>query len=362
MHQTSSLARACFASKATFVLLLLLFPTSGALAEGNRCDLRLGRNYDQQTAEVKMARLVLYLDCRYLQDFQFMQSKLKDMLLGIRKWKNRANRVIHSRLAVKRTIAMAEQKTMHATEQGDLEANFRNQYAEVELAPATDNGLVSDKKRKITRAFRTDRRAMWSHHRKEVSLLKKMFGQCSVAVNNEISEMFIGDTGNVLLQHLDNSAWLKREYEDIKMAPMSMSPNDYAASQPSVPPPTGSMSNEDPIGSIQAVEGSGSGTVTRPSGETVEASPRTSIYQGDIVEMGEGSLCEIVFADKTTIVVDEESRLEIDEDVYDPDSDDGERGFSFLRGVFVFTSGLIGRKEPSDVAIGNIGGSVGTRG
>ena len=84
------------------------------------------------------------------------------------------------------------------------------------------------------------------------------------------------------------------------------------------------------------------------------------IYQGDIVEMGEDSGCKIVFADETDISLGEESRLEIDEYVYDPNSEDGKHSFSFLRGVFLFTSGLIGRREPREVDIAY--GLIGIRG
>lgn len=304
-----------------------------------------------------MARMNVYFDCRHSQDFWFLQSKRRDMLLGIKKWQNRANRVIRSSLAIKRTIAMAELKTVHETERGDLEANYRNRYAELEVARATDNGTVSEtakKRREITLASRADRRAMGSRQKQEVSSLQNNFSQCSVAVTNETSQLMNRDTGNIHQQFLDKSARLKREYEDLKDGPTSMSPNDYAASRSSVPLPTRSRRDEDPIGIVQATEGPGSVTVTSQSGETVEAVAGTPIYQGDIVETGTDSRCTIVFTDETEFAIAEDSRVEINEWIFDPNFEDGEGKHSFksfLRGVFMFTSGLIPRKEPRDVDI-----------
>src|SRR5690606_2307955 len=56
------------------------------------------------------------------------------------------------------------------------------------------------------------------------------------------------------------------------------------------------------------------------------------------------------------------ARLAIDEYVFDPATQSGENNFSVLRGVFVFTSGLIGREDPDDVKIETPVGSIGIRG
>ncbi|GJL85073.1 MAG: hypothetical protein DHS20C02_08480 [Micavibrio sp.] len=122
----------------------------------------------------------------------------------------------------------------------------------------------------------------------------------------------------------------------------------------------GSMNDASPVGAVQEV--SGDATVTRLDGSVEPIAQGTAIYQGDVVETsGEGAV-NIVFADETSFAVSEDARLAIDEYVYDPDSQSGTSNFSVLKGVFVFTSGLIGRDDPDDVEIDTPVGSIGIRG
>jgi len=90
--------------------------------------------------------------------------------------------------------------------------------------------------------------------------------------------------------------------------------------------------------------------------------PGTAVSPGDVVTMENGSNCNIVFADGTSLEMREASRLEIDEYVYDPTGRDDRRDFSILRGIFVFMSGLIGRREVNDVDISVNGFGPGIRG
>lgn len=98
-------------SGATIALYLLLAPTASALAQDTYCDPKLGRDYDQQTAEVKMARSNLYFYCRLSRDIRLLQTLRKDILIGIRRWQSRATVVIRSSLSTKRSTADAELTT-----------------------------------------------------------------------------------------------------------------------------------------------------------------------------------------------------------------------------------------------------------
>jgi hypothetical protein len=121
-----------------------------------------------------------------------------------------------------------------------------------------------------------------------------------------------------------------------------------------------SMTDASPVGSVQEV--SGDATITRTDGSTENIRIGTPVYQGDIVETeGEGAV-NIVFIDETSFAVSENARLAIDEYVFDPATESGSTNFSVLRGVFVFTSGLIGRDDPDDVEIDTPVGSIGIRG
>lgn len=122
----------------------------------------------------------------------------------------------------------------------------------------------------------------------------------------------------------------------------------------------GSMDDESPVGMIK--ETTGDATITHPDGTIVHAAIGTPIYQGDVVETQGNGAVNITFVDETTFAVSENARLSIDEYVFDPASQSGENSFSVLRGVFVFTSGLIGREDPDDVHIDTPVGSIGIRG
>lgn len=122
----------------------------------------------------------------------------------------------------------------------------------------------------------------------------------------------------------------------------------------------GSVDDVSPVGIVK--EASGEATVTHPNGVVEKAAVGTPIYEGDIVETKGGGAVNITFIDDTTFAVSENARLAIDEYVFDPATQSGESNFSVLRGVFVFTSGLIGREDPDDVQIDTPVGSIGIRG
>lgn len=122
----------------------------------------------------------------------------------------------------------------------------------------------------------------------------------------------------------------------------------------------GSVTDASPVGAVQEI--SGEATVTRLDGTVEVAGIGTPIYQGDVVETNEDGAVNIMFIDQTTFAVSEDARLAIDEYVFDPATQSGTTNFSVLKGVFVFTSGLIGREDPDDVMIDTPSGSIGIRG
>lgn len=119
-------------------------------------------------------------------------------------------------------------------------------------------------------------------------------------------------------------------------------------------------SDESPVGIVDEV--TGGATVTRLDGSTETVRLGIEIYQGDIVETAGNGAVNIVFIDDTSFAVSEDARLAIDEYVYDPVTEAGQTDFSVLKGVFVYTSGAIGRDDPDDVTIDTPVGSIGIRG
>lgn len=121
-----------------------------------------------------------------------------------------------------------------------------------------------------------------------------------------------------------------------------------------------SQNDASPIGAIQEI--SGDVTVIRTDGTEQTVSIGTPIFQGDVIETSENGAVNIMFIDETTFAVSEDARLAIDEYVFDASTQSGTSNFSVLKGVFVFTSGLIGRENPDDVTIDTPSGSIGIRG
>lgn len=121
-----------------------------------------------------------------------------------------------------------------------------------------------------------------------------------------------------------------------------------------------SANDESPIGAVEEVKGNA--TITRADGTVETVTIGTPVYQGDIVETDASGAVNIVFVDETSMAVSENARLSIDEYTFDPATESGTTNFSVLRGLFVFTSGLIGRDDPDDVSIDTPVGSIGIRG
>ena len=123
---------------------------------------------------------------------------------------------------------------------------------------------------------------------------------------------------------------------------------------------TTSMTDESPVGAVEEV--SGEATILRADGTSETATLGTPVYQGDIIETSGNGAVNIVFIDETSMAVSENARLAVDEYQFDPSTESGTTNLSVLRGVFVFTSGLIGRDDPDDVLIDTPVGSIGIRG
>lgn len=122
----------------------------------------------------------------------------------------------------------------------------------------------------------------------------------------------------------------------------------------------GSMSDESSVGTFDEV--SGEVTITRKDGTVETAGTGTPVFEGDIIETHQSGAANIVFIDETSFAVSEDARVSIDEYVFNPETNEGSTGFSVLKGIFVFTSGLIGREDPDDVTIDTPMGSIGIRG
>ena len=113
----------------------------------------------------------------------------------------------------------------------------------------------------------------------------------------------------------------------------------------------------------QVSELSGRVFAVRADGTRVELGTGDPLYQGDVIETaGDGSAVRILLVDRTTFAIGPDARLALDELAFNPQDHSGEVSFSMLKGVFIFTSGLVAKKDPSHMTVNTPVASIGIRG
>lgn len=119
-----------------------------------------------------------------------------------------------------------------------------------------------------------------------------------------------------------------------------------------------------PIGTLLEVEGEGNLIMrAAEAGKAYPAKINDTIYTDDLIQSGPGSKILVMLIDDTRFTLGENSRLKIDEYVYDDTSDVSNMArYNVLQGVFLYTSGLVAKKANPDVKIMTGYGSIGIRG
>ncbi|MCB1551197.1 MAG: FecR domain-containing protein [Alphaproteobacteria bacterium] len=119
--------------------------------------------------------------------------------------------------------------------------------------------------------------------------------------------------------------------------------------------------NGSPVGLVAEINGLAH--VSHPDGTQETMSKGQPVFQGDIIETDEAGAVNITFNDGTVFAVSNDAKMTIDEFVYDPDKDgEGQADVSVVRGVFLYTSGFVGKEDHNDVHIKTPVGSIGIRG
>lgn len=113
----------------------------------------------------------------------------------------------------------------------------------------------------------------------------------------------------------------------------------------------------------QVSELSGRVFAVRADGTRVELGTGDPLYQGDVIETAAGdSAVRILLVDQTTFAIGPDARLALDELAFNPQDHSGEVSFSMLKGVFIFTSGLVAKKDPSHMTVNTPVALIGIRG
>lgn len=117
-------------------------------------------------------------------------------------------------------------------------------------------------------------------------------------------------------------------------------------------------STPEAIGMVTFV--SGTVTITHTNQAPQQAVVNDAVYMGDVIQTGTNSAVRIMFCDDTSFSISQNTKLTIDNYVYDPDYHGS--GPSFLGGIFSYVSGLIASKPDPDLLINQPMGSLGIRG
>jgi hypothetical protein len=101
------------------------------------------------------------------------------------------------------------------------------------------------------------------------------------------------------------------------------------------------------IGRVEKL--TGSATAARPDGTRRELQVGDEVFQGEVLQTGQGSAIGVVFADRTTMALNENGRMLLDRFVYDPGARRGAMSLSVLQGAFLFVSGEINKMAQDPV-------------
>jgi FecR-like protein len=94
----------------------------------------------------------------------------------------------------------------------------------------------------------------------------------------------------------------------------------------------------------------------------VPLEPGDTIGINDTIQTGPGAKASILFDDNTEFTLGENSKLKVDDYVYDPDGNSNRASYRFLEGVFQYVGGLIEKNNPAGVHIDTPVDGVGIRG
>lgn len=111
----------------------------------------------------------------------------------------------------------------------------------------------------------------------------------------------------------------------------SQAPGQYAQA--------GAASAGNPIGNVQAAEGSA--TALRTDGTSVALSSGDAVFQGDVVQTAGNSSLVIVFLDETLFTLSADARMVLDELVYAPNGSGNSMVMNLVQGSFVFVTGQV---------------------
>lgn len=114
------------------------------------------------------------------------------------------------------------------------------------------------------------------------------------------------------------------------------------------------------IGVASAVRGAVKATAPGAAGRVVETGK--PVYSHDKVTTGPEGKLQILLLDQTSFTIGANSELELDEFVFDPNTNVGKVSAKIAKGAFRFVTGKVARRDPAAMQVETPVGTIGIRG
>lgn len=143
--------------------------------------------------------------------------------------------------------------------------------------------------------------------------------------------------------------------KNIKNAPLKLAAFALALGLLGAP----AFAQEEPVGYVKTL--TGNATITTGTNK-VKAAVGTGVFQGSQIQTDAASSLGVTFKDNTIMSFGPDTRLTVDEYVYNPNQGKVKFGSKLAKGTLNYVSGAIAKMNPEAVAVKTPTGTIGVRG
>lgn len=174
--------------------------------------------------------------------------------------------------------------------------------------------------------------------------------------------VLVGEDGDrvVVRGYFDQSEGLDLRTEDGHLFPHHLLEALAGPLAPGLYAEASGGSGSEEIGKVATIEGEV--WAIRTDGVRELLGDGGSVFQGDILETAPDASLEIVFIDGMEFSMGGDTRISIDEMIYNPDESEGSSLLSVVKGSFIFVTGWIAGTDDDAMQVQTPSGTIGIRG
>jgi hypothetical protein len=316
-------------------------------AQVPECDRLLDATYDALPDHEKRARLTAYGGCWMRGARAELNRNYRDVVNEVRDFEQATRLATDNQIRTKATTVKDLMDSQHAREIAALQQQFEEEVRALELQRTADNNAEIQRRRNaITTRQRQAMAELRAAHSRQANGLTTAVRNVQTTASGQITDALAEDRELLALQLERKLTYLQRKYDGLLNVPDDASIDSFEQAQR--------------VGAVREV--SGDARFVAPDGSARPATLGAAVNYGDVVWTGPNSAVDVEFDDGTSFAFSEDASLEIDEYLYDPNDPPSGSKFNWLKGIFVFTSGLLGRDDPLDIDTDIPTGNLGIRG